>query len=125
VDTGPLVAFLNRRTVVLAKRRQVLATIGRLACEACGFDFRGFYGDLGAEFCEVHHRVPLSEAEAEVETRLEDLAVVCSNCHRMLRRAEPFLTLEQLRGRIAEANCALYGPGAAKEFGCATADCEH
>lgn len=43
------------RTIIAAKRRQVLSATGRLACSVCGFDFCEFYGELGADFCEVHH----------------------------------------------------------------------
>ncbi len=88
------------RTIIDAKRRQVLSATGRLACSVCSFDFQQFYGELGAEFCEVHHLRSLAAADGEVETRLEDLAVVCSNCHRMLHRSHPFLTLEQLKSKI-------------------------
>jgi 5-methylcytosine-specific restriction protein A len=57
----------------------------------CGFDFAGVYGPRGSNFCEVHHLKPLSDVHSEVETRLQDLAIVCSNCHRMLHR-EPWQT---------------------------------
>ena len=91
------------RTIIAAKRRQVLSATGRLACSVCSFDFLQFYGELGAEFCEVHHLVSLADADGEVQTRLQDLAVVCSNCHRMLHRSHPFLTLEQLKSKIRNA----------------------
>lgn len=91
------------RTIIAAKRRQVLSATGRLACSVCSFDFQQFYGDLGSEFCEVHHLRSLADADGEVQTRLEDLAVVCSNCHRMLHRSHPFLTLEQLKSKIRNA----------------------
>lgn len=91
------------RTITAAKRRQVLSATGRLACSVCRFDFHQFYGELGAEFCEVHHLRALSEADGEVQTRLDDLAVVCSNCHRMLHRGRPLLTLEQVKSKIRKA----------------------
>jgi hypothetical protein len=86
----------NQR-LVRAKKALVLRTTGKLACEACGFDFAERYGDLGDGFCEVHHRVPLSELTEAVTTRLEDLHVVCSNCHRMIHRTEPILTIAEFR----------------------------
>jgi 5-methylcytosine-specific restriction protein A len=80
------------------KRRHQTAT-GGLACEACGFDFESEYGLRG--FCEVHHRLPLAEGEDERETRLEDLAVLCSNCHRAIHRLGPeMMTVEELRRRV-------------------------
>ena len=95
------------RTIIAAKRRQVLAATGRLACSVCGFDFQQFYGELGTDFCEVHHLCPLGEAGGEVQTRLADLAIVCSNCHRMLHRSHPFPTLDQLKSRIRNPKPAL------------------
>ena len=91
------------RTIVAAKRRQVLAATGRLACSVCTFDFQQFYGEIGADFCEIHHLIPLADADGEVQTRLDDLAIVCSNCHRMLHRSRPFLTIEQLKSKIRDA----------------------
>lgn len=85
--------------IVNEKKRQALASQHRLKCEVCGFDFQYFYGDRGSDFCEVHHISPLSNTEREVETSLADLAIVCSNCHRMLHR-QPFITIEKLRTEI-------------------------
>lgn len=62
---------------------------GRLICEVpnCGFDFLSVYGDLGEGFAEVHHIIPLRNAPPEgLKITLEDLAVVCSNCHSMIHR---------------------------------------
>ncbi len=88
--------------IIADKRRQVLAANkGKLACSVCTFDFQKKYGKLGNGFCEVHHLRPLADAAGEIETRLADLAVVCSNCHRMIHRSRPFLTLEQLRSKIS------------------------
>ena len=56
--------------------------------------------DLGEGFIECHHVTPVSELRAGTRTRLSDLAVVCSNCHRMLHRRRPWLTAAELRGLI-------------------------
>lgn len=52
-----------------------------LACVGCGF---GSFKKYGIDYCEVHHLTPLSELETESETTLEDLAIVCANCHRVI-----------------------------------------
>jgi predicted HNH restriction endonuclease len=41
------------------KKRRTLATLGRLVCEACGFDFHKRYGDHGEGFIECHHTKPV------------------------------------------------------------------
>ena len=69
----------------------------RLFCEACGFDFEAVYGNRGADFIEAHHQIPVSEMEASQKTKISDLAMVCSNCHRILHRSRPWLTVLQLK----------------------------
>jgi 5-methylcytosine-specific restriction endonuclease McrA len=90
------------RRLVEAKKRQARSA-GSLQCEACGFDFERKYGVLGRDYCEVHHRRFLART-GPVRTTLDDLAVLCSNCHRMLHRAGRELTIAKLRRTIlAEA----------------------
>lgn len=94
-----LVSHLRRersRKLVEAKKAAVVAAGGSLECEVCGFDFQRIYGAWGEGFCEVHHKVPLTTAEASTVTKLEDLAVLCSNCHRVVHRIEPMPSVETL-----------------------------
>lgn len=69
---------------------------------ACGFDFESFYGEQGKNYIEVHHVVPLSTVDEQVEVNPEnDMIVVCSNCHRMIhRRRNVVLTLDELKFMI-------------------------
>lgn len=64
-------------------------------CEVCGFSFEETYGRRGHEFIEVHHKNFLSKS-GKTETRSSDLIGLCSNCHRMIHRSEPWLTPEEL-----------------------------
>ena len=68
-------------------------------CVACGFDFGEVYGDRGEGHIEVHHLVPLHDADAGHEVNPEtDLAPVCANCHRMIhRRRDDALSIDTLR----------------------------
>lgn len=77
------------------KIKAVRASTGHIACEACGFDFAKTYGDRGADYIECHHRVPL-HASGPTTTKLADLVLICSNCHRMIHRGKPWLTVEKL-----------------------------
>ena len=83
--------------LVKAKKKDALRKTGKLSCEVCGFDFAEVYAEVGEGFCEVHHITPLAEADGEVETKLEDLAIVCSNCHRMLHRGKPTYSIDKLK----------------------------
>ena len=79
------------------KRNAVLSACGRLTCEVCSFDFGAVYGDLGKDYIECHHRRPLSDLPHARRTRLEDLALLCANCHRMIHARRPWLTVEKLK----------------------------
>jgi ribosomal protein L44E len=68
---------------------------GRLHCEVCGFDFGRKYGSRGRDYIEAHHKIPLSELEENVTLTVNDVAMVCSNCHRMLHRP-PWISIEEL-----------------------------
>lgn len=64
---------------------------GAIFCEICFFNFEKFYGDLGKGYIEVHHRKPIFKFESEdfskfLNEALNDTALVCSNCHRIIHR---------------------------------------
>ena len=86
--------LIRERDGALANRKKqaVFKRFGKLVCEACNFDFHVSYGKLGERFCEVHHRVAV--ADGVKENRLADLAVLCSNCHRMIHHTEPMLSVK-------------------------------
>lgn len=74
-------------------------------CEACSFRFEDYYGPLGAQFIEAHHRRPLgSLAQGQrVAYRLDtDFLVLCANCHRMIHRMPDTSDVEALRQLIRE-----------------------
>ena len=98
-----LVSHLSRernQKLVKAKKEYALRTSRKLSCEVCGFDFAKVYGKIGERFCEVHHLKSFSQVDGERETKLEDLAIVCPNCHRMLHRGKPIFTIEKLKSML-------------------------
>jgi len=71
------------------------------ACAACGLRFEERYGTLGAGFIHVHHVVPISELGPDYQLNpIEDLRPVCPNCHAMLHRHRPPLSIEALRAAL-------------------------
>lgn len=92
----------NRR-LVDQKKQITIRKRGRLQCEVCSFCFGTFYGHLGEHFIECHHTVPLSDYRSSSVTKLTDLALVCANCHRMIHRSRPWLTLHELRSFLNRA----------------------
>ncbi|WP_122867658.1 HNH endonuclease [Pseudomonas viridiflava] len=47
-------------------------------CEICLMNFNNVYG---LPYIEAHHKVPLSVYSGEKLTSLDDIALLCSNCH--------------------------------------------
>jgi predicted HNH restriction endonuclease len=78
------------------KKAKVLKETGKLACEACGFDAAQKYGLLGAGVIDAHHVKPLHTLSEPTGTKLEDLALLCATCHRVVHGGRPWLTLAQL-----------------------------
>lgn len=57
---------------------KLLKSSGSCVCEICNDDFKVKYG---FEYIEAHHKVPVSTKTAKGAIVLEDLALLCSNCH--------------------------------------------
>jgi len=86
----------NNQVVKLAKENYKLKN-GGLFCQVCGFDFEKTYGNLGKHFVEGHHTIAVSVMKPDHKTKVEDIAIVCSNCHRMLHKRRPWLDMEDLK----------------------------
>ena len=85
------------RTLVSKKKIKFLQDNPKLFCQGCGFDFHNKYGDRGKDFIECHHTKPVSELSVGETTKLADLVLLCSNCHRIVHRKKPWLTIDELK----------------------------
>lgn len=74
-------------------------------CKICGFDFEEVYGEIGRNFCHIHHLQPLAAMEGpRVVDPLRDLIPVCPNCHSMLHARDPVYEPDELRETIRNKN---------------------
>lgn len=65
------------------KLRAFRGAHGALYCEICGSEISAQDPEpFTNRAFEVHHKNPLASATAPVRTTLDDLAVLCANCHR-------------------------------------------
>lgn len=87
----------NTQLVKEAKTIWNQRTKGKPVCSVCGFCFATVYGDIGTEFIEAHHTTPVSDLTSETVMAVQDLVPVCSNCHAMLHRRQPWLTVDELK----------------------------
>ena len=67
--------------------------------QACGFDFRENYGELGEKYIEAHHLVSFSSLKGKrvALDPIKDFCVLCANCHRMINRSEHVNNIDAFR----------------------------
>jgi 5-methylcytosine-specific restriction endonuclease McrA len=70
-------------------------------CVVCGVDFGERYGELAEGFIHVHHLTPIAEVDEEYEIDpIEDLRPVCPNCHAVIHRRSPPLSISEVRSLL-------------------------
>lgn len=84
----------ERNHEIVKQKKQQAIQMNTLKCEVCTFSFPKIYD---ANFIECHHIIPIGDSGVR-KTTLEDLALVCANCHRMLHTKfnGQYLSIEQL-----------------------------
>ena len=92
----------RNQALIKAAKEEFKKSHGRLYCQVCDFDFAKKYGDVGHDFIEAHHTVPVSELTEQVKTKISEIALVCSNCHRMLHRRRPWLAMKELTELVGD-----------------------
>ena len=69
-------------------------------CEVCGMMFKEVYGKIGNEYIIAHHKNTIGNIEKTATTTLDDIALVCANCHAMLHTKNPPLSLDELHNKM-------------------------
>lgn len=94
--------LVNRYERDPRNRREAIAIHGK-TCLACGFNFSEKYGELGDEYIVVHHTVPVSQMGPDyVVNPAKDLITLCANCHAMVHRQDPPMSLASLQKIISD-----------------------
>lgn len=83
----------NAKLALEAKRHH------KFTCQICGFCPADIYGSaFSSAGIECHHLDPLSERlNFKRTSTLEDVTVLCSNCHRLIHSRRPSLGLQAAR----------------------------
>lgn len=90
-----------------AKARMLCVAHYGATCFVCGLSFEEFYGDIGIAYIHVHHLIPISEITQEYEVDpVLDLRPICPNCHSMIHRKYPPLSVEELQDIVRKYNHA-------------------
>ena len=76
---------------------EVKKTNSDYRCEVCGMNFKEKYGKIGKKYIIAHHLNPIGNRNQSTKTTLEEIALVCSNCHVMLHRKDPPYEIDELK----------------------------
>ncbi|WMW21165.1 tetratricopeptide repeat protein [Methanolobus mangrovi] len=94
----------DRREVTFRKRNSTLIKNKKsdsdYRCEVCGISYEDVYGEIGKNYIIAHHIEPIGNREGSSKTTHDDIALLCSNCHNMVHRTNPPMTVEELRSLI-------------------------
>ena len=98
---GEAKEIISKRYERSRVNREICLAHKGYSCHACGFNFLERYGQLGKDYIEVHHTTPVSEMGDNYKIDIDrDLVPVCSNCHSMIHRRNPPLSIEELKDII-------------------------
>ncbi|MDR3572180.1 MAG: winged helix-turn-helix domain-containing protein [Candidatus Pacebacteria bacterium] len=86
----------NPKIIHMAKQI-ALKKYGELRCEVCKFSFKEKYGKRTETYIEGHHRLSVRDMGQGHKTAVEDIALLCSNCHRAIHAKYPYISVEELK----------------------------
>jgi len=118
-EVSPTTRFLEGAvTEVTANRyerdlraRQACIDHWGTTCVACGFDFEAVYGPIGEGFIHVHHLRELSSIGTTYEVDpVADLRPLCPNCHAMIHKEAPAMSVAALKRLLRRAAAAKVPP---------------
>lgn len=84
--------------------RDLALDLSKGVCEACGVNYGALLNGKGRRVLVVHHRHQLGAGDAPVITDIDDLAVLCANCHALVH-ADPraAMSVDELRKLMKRA----------------------
>jgi hypothetical protein len=83
------------------RNRSAAIELHGYAFSVCDFNFENSYGPLGAGYVVIHHVTPVSQLGPDYELDpSRDLVALCANCHAMVHRTDPPLSITELRDML-------------------------
>ena len=96
-DTYKTEAFFRKRNRTLIQIKKLQSNY---SCEVCGFNYENHYGKIGHNFIVAHHVKPVSSGPTK--TTLDDIALVCANCHAIIHLKKPPVPISRMRELIPQ-----------------------
>lgn len=74
-------------------------------CYTCEKNFLEIFGERGERVLEAHHKRQVKLMKTPELTRVEDLAVVCANCHRLIHaNSKQAMEVDELRRQFRQGS---------------------
>jgi hypothetical protein len=98
----------ERRATTSASRDPRLRAAAKehwgLTCYCCGFHFERFYGSIARGLAIVHHLQTFSADDGgRRRSSVEEVRVVCANCHQVIHTTDPPTEVDELRNLISDS----------------------
>ena len=87
----------DRKFAARAKKHYKAKNGGKLWCVACDLKPESLYNDRGERCIEAHHKIPIEELQPDSIVHVDDMAMVCASCHRVIHSQKPCLTIDEVR----------------------------
>lgn len=81
-------------------------------CKGCGKDMADVYGDVAKGLIDAHHLTPLAtleEGDVAMFDPINDFAVLCPNCHRVIHRMDDPSDLNALKDLVIPYRAPVVG----------------
>jgi len=75
-------------------------------CYCCTFNFGEYYGKDAEGLCVVHHLEEFRGTRKKRSAKVNDVRVICANCHLVLHKEQPAMKVDTLRSIVRR----LHGP---------------
>ena len=96
-EGSPRLVLTKRHERNPEARKRCIEHFGAI-CVCCNLDFEITYGFIGKGFIHVHHLERISDVGRNYEVDpIKDLRPVCPNCHAMIHRQSPPLTINEIK----------------------------
>ncbi len=73
-----------------------------LSCSCCGFEFEKFYGSIAKDIAVVHHLELFSGNAKGRKSTVNDVRVICANCHYVLHLMKPPMKISSLKRLVSK-----------------------
>ena len=90
-------AIFRSRNIALIQAKKANSNF---CCEVCGFNYSEAYGTaIGGKYIVAHHLNPIASGPSI--NSLDDIALVCANCHAMIHTKTPPMEIALLQKAVA------------------------